>query len=149
MSRTTTAVWKRIVRQVRAQGVANGTPCHLCNGARGPIDYRTQAAADRDAQESGQWWLVGAPRPLALHVDHLTPSAAGGEDTLDNVAPSHAWCNQSAGAKGAAPQAPRTRKPRRTAGEWRPMSGQGEAYAGMDIPGRRTSTHVFVAAGSA
>lgn len=143
MSRTGTTQWRKITAIIRAQGRTNNTPCHLCNGARGPIDYRTRAEADRDAKAQGAYWLLGAQRPLALDVDHITPHAQGGHDTLDNAAPTHAICNRSAGAKGA----PRTKpnKPNLTPvnGYWWPLDGAGEPLPGRAIEGTQTATHAF------
>jgi hypothetical protein len=142
MGRTGTAEWKRIVAQVRRDGAANGWPCALCGGAKGPIDYRTRAQADREAKESGEFWLVGATRPLALAVDHIVPVVAGGTDDLESVQPSHQICNTSAGAKThpkkhARPQA------QPVLGVWVPLDGNGPELAGRAVPGTRTRTHVF------
>lgn len=148
MSRTSTTRWRQVTRHIRAEGLANNTPCHLCQGTLGPIDYRTQSQADNDARTSGEYWLIKAPRPLALSVDHLLPHAAGGDDTIDNAAPTHRICNELAGAKGT-PRASRnstaTRRPRKTLGTWQPLNGQGAALPGFDTPGKRTTTHVFIA----
>lgn len=141
MSRTATAVWKRVVAEVRKRGRERGLPCHLCRGALGPIDYRTQAEADKEAKAQGAWWLIGAPRPLALSVDHIRPHAAGGTDTLDNAAPSHAVCNSRAGAKGTT----RPAKPQPIVGHWEPLDTNGARYPGRAIPGTRTPTHIFQA----
>lgn len=35
----------------------------------------------------------------SLHIDHVIPLSKGGPDTLDNVRPSHAFCNISKGSK--------------------------------------------------
>lgn len=35
------------------------------------------------------------PHPGAASLDHIVPLSLGGPHTLDNVAASHAWCNQS------------------------------------------------------
>ncbi|GAA1250114.1 hypothetical protein GCM10009588_31070 [Microbacterium phyllosphaerae] len=72
-SRTATTAWRTITRHVRKEGRAHNTPCHLCHGARVPIDYRTQSEADRDARAAGKYWDIGQARPLALDVDHITP----------------------------------------------------------------------------
>jgi 5-methylcytosine-specific restriction endonuclease McrA len=147
-SRTGTAAWKAVVRQVRQIGRDRGMPCWLCKGVRGPIDYRTQAEADRDARLTGEWWLIGAHRPLGLSVDHVVPHVAGGPDTLENAAPSHVVCNAEAGAKDATKR-PTTRQPRqqRVVGHWKPIDGGPQALPGYDVPGRRTGSHVFVEGG--
>ena len=144
-TRTATTAWKRVVREVRRIGQEESAPCSLCRGARGPIDYRTQGEADRDARISGEWWLVRAYRPLALDVDHVVPALAGGADTLENAMPSHAVCNREAQAKGVPqhrPTAPTT--PRPVVGHWQPLDGSDGALPGYDVPGRRTDSHVFV-----
>lgn len=133
----------RTAAEVRKQGRASAAPCALCHGARGPIDYRTQREADRDARAAGEWWLLGVHRPLALAVDHIVPHVAGGSDDITNAAQSHAICNAEAGAK----RAPRTTKPKPVNGYWRPVNGRGEPLPGRALPGASTSTHVFVAEG--
>lgn len=55
-----------------------GETCHLCNE---PIDL----TASRRVGTTG--WEKG------LHVDHLLPIVAGGNDSLDNVRPAHGLCN--------------------------------------------------------
>ncbi|ASR87801.1 HNH endonuclease [Mycobacterium phage Wintermute] len=50
-------------------------PCHVCGL---PIDY---TAHHLD--------------PLAFTIDHITPLALGGEDTLDNLGPAHRKCNRA------------------------------------------------------
>ena len=57
-----------------------GIDCHLCNL---PIDLD----APRKAGD-GEW-------QLGLHIDHLIPVSKGGADSLENVRPSHAFCNLS------------------------------------------------------
>ncbi|MGW3545884.1 HNH endonuclease [Nocardia niigatensis] len=49
-------------------------PCALCGGE---IDYSLRT-----------------PDPGSFEVDHITPLAKGGTDTLDNCQPSHRWCNR-------------------------------------------------------
>lgn len=139
MSRTATTQWRRITRIIREQGAAHNTPCHICGGARGPIDYRTQAQADRDAEHNGQYWLIKQPRPLALDVDHITPHAAGGQDTLANAAPTHAVCNRQAGAKST----PKRVKETTVTGFWWPKNGQTKPLKGRARPGTQTRTHIF------
>lgn len=58
-------------------------PCHLCGE---PIDY--------DA---------GHLNPLSFTIDHITPIARGGSDTLDNLAAAHRACNRAKGAKAPMP----------------------------------------------
>lgn len=142
MSRTATATWKRIAATVRAQGRANNTPCHLCHGTLGPIDYRTQGEADKDARRTGEWWLVGVHRPLAFHADHIVAHAAGGADHIEQVAPSHAVCNERAGAKGTQRRKP-ANKP--VTGHWHPLDGNGPPLPGRATPGQTTATHRFTA----
>ena len=55
-----------------------GTNCHICDG---PIDLN----ASRKSGSKG--W------ELSLHIDHLNPLSKGGDDTLENVRPSHGQCN--------------------------------------------------------
>lgn len=121
MGRTSVRAWVQVAAEVRRLGKATDAPCALCRGARGPIDYRTQAEADTDARATGEWWLIGGQRPLALHVDHIVPHTAGGPDTMENSQPSHAVCKAQAGAKAAR----RTRaKPLPALGYWQPISGR-------------------------
>lgn len=55
-----------------------GTDCHLCG-----------EAIDLDAPR-----LVGQPGwERSLHIDHVIPISKGGDDTLENVRPSHGICN--------------------------------------------------------
>jgi 5-methylcytosine-specific restriction endonuclease McrA len=61
-----------------------GTNCHLCNL---PIDLLAPRAAGAPGWESG------------LHIDHIIPIVKGGPDTIENVRPSHGFCNISKGAK--------------------------------------------------
>jgi hypothetical protein len=61
-----------------------GTDCHICSE---PIDM----SAPRQTSEEG--WEMG------LQIDHVTPIALGGPDSLDNVRPSHGLCNTRKGAK--------------------------------------------------
>lgn len=139
MSRTTSTQWRRVTRTIREHGRTHNTPCHLCRGALGPIDYRTQAEADRDAEANGQYWLIKQPRPLALDVDHITAHAAGGQDTLDNAAPTHALCNRRAGAKNT----PKRVKETTVTGFWWPKNGEQKPLRGRAKPGTQTATHTF------
>lgn len=55
-----------------------GTNCHIC------LDL-----IDMDAPRRVGWggWEKG------LHIDHVIPLSKGGDDTLENVRPSHGQCN--------------------------------------------------------
>lgn len=139
MSRTSTTQWRQVTRKVRTQGKRNNTPCHLCKGKLGPIDYRTQGEADTEARRAGRYWEIGQQRPLALDVDHIISHAAGGTDTVENAAPTHAYCNRKAGAKNT----PRVSKTQPVAGYWHPINGNGRPLRGHAKPGARTSTHIF------
>jgi 5-methylcytosine-specific restriction endonuclease McrA len=55
-----------------------GTDCHLCNG---PIDISAPRTPGKPGWEK------------SLHIDHVIPLSKGGNDTLDNVRPSHGKCN--------------------------------------------------------
>ena len=57
---------------------AYGINCYLCDM---PIDLN----APRGVGQPG--WRSG------LHIEHFIDIACGGPDTLENVRPSHAWCN--------------------------------------------------------
>jgi hypothetical protein len=57
-----------------------GTDCHICNL---PIDI------DISRKPGIPGWQK------ALHIDHVIPMSKGGNDTLENVRPSHAECNLS------------------------------------------------------
>ncbi|AOT23214.1 HNH endonuclease [Mycobacterium phage Taquito] len=55
--------------------IAKGEPpCHVCGE---PIDYQAHHLD-----------------PLSFTIDHITPLALGGEDTLDNLGPAHRKCNR-------------------------------------------------------
>lgn len=78
---------QRLVREVRAQGRANATPCYLCGL---PIDY------DADPQLD----------PLGMVVDEITaraliPQAQRKAHALDpaETAPTHRVCNASKGKR--------------------------------------------------
>jgi 5-methylcytosine-specific restriction endonuclease McrA len=61
-----------------------GGDCYLCGLG---IDFLATRKCGNEGWESG------------FHVDHLIPLSKGGEDTLENVRPSHAVCNlQKAGS---------------------------------------------------
>jgi hypothetical protein len=61
-----------------------GTNCYLCDM---PIDLNAPRKVGVDG------WKTG------LHIEHFVAIANGGPDTLDNVRPSHGWCNLSKNAK--------------------------------------------------
>lgn len=61
---------KRIAALVRA-----GEPCHLCQR---PIDLSLKY-----------------PHPMSFVVDHVVPTSLGGGDHIDQLAPSHAQCNNA------------------------------------------------------
>lgn len=144
MGRTSNKVWKQTVAVVREAGRGAGLPCAICRGALGPIDYRTREEADADARATGEWWLVGAHRPLGLSVDHIVPHAAGGTDTIDNAQQAHAVCNSRAQDKGRT-RARRDAAERPVNGYWKPVDGVGEPLPGRAIPGAQQGRHVFVA----
>ena len=55
-----------------------GTNCHLCGGE---IDLLAPRTTGKPGWEK------------SLHIDHVVPLSRGGDDTLDNVRPSHGKCN--------------------------------------------------------
>ena len=55
-----------------------GTDCHLCGGA---IDLDAPRTPGKPGWEK------------SLHIDHVIPLSKGGDDTLENVRPSHGKCN--------------------------------------------------------
>ena len=55
-----------------------GGKCYLCSLE---IDFLATRKCGNEGWESG------------FHVDHLIPLSKGGEDTLENVRPTHAVCN--------------------------------------------------------
>jgi 5-methylcytosine-specific restriction endonuclease McrA len=55
-----------------------GTTCHIC---KQPIDLN----APRQTGKLG--WEKG------LHIDHVIPLSRGGDNTIENVRPSHGYCN--------------------------------------------------------
>ncbi|MGW4701118.1 HNH endonuclease [Streptomyces sp. NPDC004285] len=82
----------------------------------GPRDrYTQEQIGDRDA-----WRCVichgavkreyRAPHPCTASVHHLVEVAAGGTDTLDNVALAHLFCNGDASAWGRKPPAEARRR---------------------------------------
>jgi 5-methylcytosine-specific restriction endonuclease McrA len=59
-----------------------GTDCHICNR---PVDMSAPRAVGRPGWETG------------LHIEHVIPLSKGGPDVLENVRPSHGYCNLSKG----------------------------------------------------
>ena len=55
-----------------------GTNCYLCDM---PIDLNAPRSSGTPGWRSG------------LHIEHFIDIALGGPDTLENVRPSHGWCN--------------------------------------------------------
>jgi 5-methylcytosine-specific restriction endonuclease McrA len=55
-----------------------GKTCHLCNKE---IDLKAPRQVGKKGWEQG------------LHIDHIIPLSKGGDDTLQNVKPSHGQCN--------------------------------------------------------
>jgi 5-methylcytosine-specific restriction endonuclease McrA len=55
-----------------------GTLCHICN-------LEIDMNAPRQVGRLG--WEMG------LHLDHVYPLSKGGDDTIENVRPSHGRCN--------------------------------------------------------
>ncbi len=55
-----------------------GTSCHIC---KNPIDL------DAPRQVGKEGWEEG------LHIDHVIPLSRGGDNTIENVKPSHGYCN--------------------------------------------------------
>ena len=55
-----------------------GTDCHLCGG-------------EIDLEAPGKPGMLNWEK--SLHLDHVTPLACGGADTIENVRPSHGLCN--------------------------------------------------------
>lgn len=55
-----------------------GTKCHICNEE---IDFTVPRQCGKPGWEKG------------YHVDHVYPLSKGGDDTLENVRPSHGQCN--------------------------------------------------------
>jgi 5-methylcytosine-specific restriction endonuclease McrA len=61
-----------------------GAICYICEE---PIDLSAPRKAGLPGWEKG------------LHIDHINPIYYGGEDSLDNVAPTHAKCNLTKATK--------------------------------------------------
>ena len=67
------------------------------------IQYRTADVISRygtNCNECGELIDMDAPRKVGddgwekgLHVDHVIPLSKGGDDTIDNVRPTHGYCN--------------------------------------------------------
>ena len=57
-----------------------GTKCHLCN---------TEINLEAPRTTGLEGWELG------LHIDHVIPLSAGGNDTISNVRPAHGKCNLS------------------------------------------------------
>ena len=79
MSERNSARAKHFRRRIAATRAA----CHICGQ---PIDY-TLPHLD----------------PRAFVIDHVTPLAKGGTDTLDNIAAAHRECNSKKRARIVAP----------------------------------------------
>jgi 5-methylcytosine-specific restriction endonuclease McrA len=60
-----------------------GSDCYLC---KNPIDLSTSRAIGSKGWE------------YSLHIEHVIPLSKGGNDTIENVRPSHALCNLRKGA---------------------------------------------------
>lgn len=58
---------------------AYGTECYLCG---------TEINFDAPRKVGSPGW------ELAFHPDHVISLSRGGEDTLENIRPAHAYCNQ-------------------------------------------------------
>jgi hypothetical protein len=61
-----------------------GTNCYLCDM---PINLQISGRPGSNPQ-----WRSG------LHIEHFIDIALGGSDTIENVRPSHAWCNLTKGS---------------------------------------------------
>jgi 5-methylcytosine-specific restriction endonuclease McrA len=55
-----------------------GTDCHICNK---PIDLDAPRQCGKPGWENG------------LQIDHVVPLSKGGDDLIDNLRPSHGYCN--------------------------------------------------------
>jgi 5-methylcytosine-specific restriction endonuclease McrA len=62
-----------------------GTNCYLCDM---PINLQVSGQPGSNPQ-----WRSG------LHIEHFVAITNGGSDTIENVRPSHAWCNLTKGSK--------------------------------------------------
>lgn len=63
--------------------VRYGATCHLCLE---PIDINISRKIGQEGWEK------------SLHIDHVIPLSKGGDDTIENVRPSHALCNMRKGS---------------------------------------------------
>ena len=63
-----------------------GTNCYLCDM---PINLKVSGKSGSNPQ-----WRSG------LHIEHFIDIALGGPDTLENVRPSHGWCNLTKPQRG-------------------------------------------------
>lgn len=61
-----------------------GSACHICGVE---IDMLATKISGKPGWENG------------LHIDHLIPISKGGQDSIDNVRPSHAICNLKKGSR--------------------------------------------------
>ena len=81
-------------RKVRARCLrrdrAANAPCHICKGARGPIDYS----------------VAPSSTPLSWEPDHIRPRSKWPELVFDmaNIAASHRVCNRERGNKAGMSQ---------------------------------------------
>ncbi len=84
-------IWKKSMKKRRASGKVNkykisvssllerwGNCCYICNK---PIDL----GAPRSCSTAG--WEQG------LHIDHVLPRALGGNNSIENLRPTHGLCN--------------------------------------------------------
>jgi len=55
-----------------------GKNCHIC---KTPIDFNAPRQVGKPGWEKG------------LHIDHVIPLSKGGSNTIENVKPSHGYCN--------------------------------------------------------
>lgn len=74
-SPTNTSAWKK----KRALVIKEETHCHIC-----------LEEVDKTLKK---------PDPMAPQVDHITPSALGGDDSRSNLSLCHAICNQKRSTK--------------------------------------------------
>lgn len=73
--------------------------CPRCKPTRsGVAEHLRDAVLARDGMVCGICGDAIASR-LELHIDHIHPVAHGGRDALDNLQPSHAFCNMRKGAQ--------------------------------------------------
>ncbi len=55
-----------------------GSDCHIC---KKPIDLNAPRQVGKQGWENG------------LHLDHVIPLSKGGDNTIENIKPSHGYCN--------------------------------------------------------